>query len=462
VPAIHGCGDNSRGSLLRPTGVTTVTLRGRIDFGDGSHPQSIVLAARRQPGFVSANTIVRVVGTLTDPQWTIEISPRLTQMTPGIWIDTLRVPAGEMQWKFVTNDNWESPYDYASADGSRPDGLENDLGYSTNGSSPVVKASVSGAIAGQLLVCEVDETRSIPHYRITPIGEGPAAYSSTIDGGFVLPGLVPGDYVLEVRTPGQPPRRVNVVVGDQDTDAGIVSVGTSGATGAIHGTVVWDPAVFPEANAPYPPTTVQLYDGATFIGQVATGGATNTFEFGPLAPGSYRLVADAHLFATTSTDTIAVTTFARSETVTLPVDLSELPNQMDLAGDFYGGGWPSGPDAFQLQDSTRMDLSALGVWVYPNSNYPAITISAGLHYFKFVTDGSYDNPTDFGGDESVTLTAPLADATTRLVGGTGTAFKVNFPTAGQYRFVLDERRFTFHIQPIGSPALRADAQRRRR
>lgn len=446
-----GCSENSRRSVLRPTGVVTVTLRGRLDFGNGTYPQSLVLAARLVPGFTSSNTIIRVVGTHTNPQWQIPISPRLTQITPGVWIDTLRVPAGEMQWKFVTNDNWESPYDYASLDGSRTDGLENDLGYSTGSASPVLRATVSAATASQLLVCEVDETRPIPHYRITPLGQGPGALTSTSDGSFVIPGLVPGTYVLEVRTPGETPRYVNVEVGDLDTDAGVVVVGGSD-DGGIHGTLEWDPTLFPDlANPPYPPTTVQLFNGSTLVDQRLVGRATKEFDFGPLPPGTYRLVADAHLFFSTTSDTITVTDFVRNETVTLSYDFNESPGQIDLAGSF--NNWPSD---FPGEDSpTLLDQTALGVWVYPNSSYPAVTIPAGLQYFKFVTGGSFENPTDFGGDESITLTAPLTNAETRFVQGEGTAIKVNFTTPGQYRFRLDERRLTFTIEPLTHPALRS-------
>ena len=450
---LSACDKNALNPLLAPSGTPPVVpgngaITGKLEFGTGSYPATLVLVAAVKAGAAASQfTSIQAIGSFNEPAWSFASAPNLTQLAPKVWVDTLSLPAGSLEWKFGTNGDWNNNgADYASADPSRPDGLENDL-LPDPGGGTNLRATVSAASAG-LLLCTVDENPSLAHYRFEKIGSTSlATFSSTVDGRFTITGLANGTYNVLVRPAGQPPRTIANVVVTGSTDLGTISFGGGGNTGGIYGMVAFDPTTFPDLTSPpFPPAIVQLYQGAFLVATVTTSRTTPDFLFPGLAAGDYRVVVSSYFFVTAAVDPVTVgTTVDTLTTLTLTADFGKLASQIHVAGDFNG---------FTLADSTSMELTAELKWAYT----PSHPIAAGTYNMKFVTDGSFDNPTDYGGDESVTNTVPVTDQPTGLVSGFGTALHVQFAAAGNYKFTLDERRQTFSVEAVPAPRL---SQRRR-
>ncbi len=446
--ALMGCERNVPGALLLPTGEQpgSGVLAGTVDFGDGSHPATLVLVAR----VISCTSIfssIQVVGSPTG--FNIGQSPQLTPLAPCMWIDTVSVPAGHLEWKFITNGDFDTTPDYGSP-GAQTDGLEGTALLGAAGGDGNMIAEVPAGLAG-VLIASLDESPSPARYSFKKPGPGvQGVFTSTGDGSFAIEGLAAGTYNVLIRPPGRAPRTItNVGVGNGPSNLGTISFGGGSSTGSISGTIAFDPTTFPElASPPYPPVTVQLFSGPFLAGTVTTTRNDASFSFGALAAGSYRLVADARLFTATTRDTIEVAGAARIlAPITLPFEFTELSSQINLAGDFNGFAAPdAGSDTEMAQET------ALGLFVYPRSGVTPITIPAGTYNMKFVTDGSFDNPTDWGGDENVVLPVPITQTDTRLVSGLGSAIRIQIATTGQYRFLLDERRQTFTVEPITGPS----------
>ncbi len=449
--ALAACSRNPAETLLTRSGTPPVlpgngALTGQLDFGDGTHPATLVLVARVRPGIPTSEfSTIQVVGTPSG--FNIGASPALTQLAPGAWIDTLSLPAGALEWKFVTNGAFDNPPDYGKA-GSQEDGLENDADKGAPGPDGNLVATVPGALAGTLLCTLEEQTDNTAHYRFAKVASGlPAVFSSTSDGTFHVTSLAAGTYNVLIRAAHHPPQTIaNVVVGSGTTNIGTISFGSGGNTGGISGTVSFDDASYPDlATPPYPIATVDLYQGTFKLATAVTNAGDRGFGFGGLAAGSYTLHVTSHLFSAADAGPVTVATDnVDVGTVNLTLDPNRVSSQINLLGNF--NGFPGAP----FPDSTQMEQTALGVWTYPATGFAAQQIPAGIQNFKFVTDGAYDNPTDWGGDESVTLTVPLTNQPTSLVSGTGTAIHANFPATGAYVFTLDERRGTFSVQPAAT------------
>ncbi|OGF13022.1 MAG: hypothetical protein A2W00_11915 [Candidatus Eisenbacteria bacterium RBG_16_71_46] len=214
-------------------------------------------------------------------------------------------------------------------------------------------------------------------------------------------------------------------------------------SGAISVRLFYDPVRYPDLTLPpFPPTTVKLQLAGIALDSTTLDGSTNVVTFDSLQAGSYLMTSSAFLFFSASLGPIAVTdqlVDAGDDTLTL--NPAKVRSTVHLVGDF--NGFPS-----DFPDSISMEQNSVGVWTYPNIDYPAQTIQPGTYRLRFVTDFSYDNPTDYGGSEAVTYTVPVLNATTRLVSGPGTDLKIRVVTTGPYRFTLDERRQTFSVEPI--------------
>lgn len=216
-------------------------------------------------------------------------------------------------------------------------------------------------------------------------------------------------------------------------------VGTGGITAQLD----FDPAQFPDLAAPpYPPTLVRLYLDGSPVDSLMLDGSTRMVRFDALFGGTYAITSSAYLFFPSTLGPIPVVDrLVDAGNDTLQVNPSRIVSTVHLAADF--NGFP--PD---FPDSIAMVQNRLGLWSYPNLDYPAQTIAPGTYRLRFVTDFSFDNPTDYGGSETVTLTPPVRDAPTSLVSGSGTNLKIRIDTGGQYSFTLDERRQTFSVEPL--------------
>lgn len=104
----------------------------------------------------------------------------------------------------------------------------------------------------------------------------------------------------------------------------------------------------------------------------------------------------------------------------------------NLNPDLYG--------SFDLTRAPSMVNTENCVWVATLNG-----ITAGDHFFKFVTDGAFDSPPDYGSDEVCRLELT---GTIREVTGTGTAICITFPETGNYRFTLDEAALSYTIEQV--------------
>jgi len=214
-------------------------------------------------------------------------------------------------------------------------------------------------------------------------------------------------------------------------------------TGAITAQLDFDPVQFPDLVAPpFPPALVRLFRDGVVMDSVRLDGSTRVVRFDSLFAGTYVMTSSAYLFFSSSLGPIPVVDqLVDAGNDTLLVRPGGIASTVHLAADF--NGFPQ-----DFPDSIALVQNRLGVWSYPNLDYPAQTIPPGTYRIRFVTDFSFDNPTDYGGSEAVTYTAPVRDAPTSLVAGPGTNLLIRIETGGPYGFTLDERRQTFSVEPI--------------
>ncbi|TPW03539.1 MAG: hypothetical protein FD129_3026, partial [bacterium] len=311
---------------------------------------------------------------------------------------------GRLQWKFVTNRSFDNPPDYGSP-GTDLNGLEGAVVEGSPGDDGNLLADVS--TGGPYLV-GLDEQRL--RYSFLPYDDGPIATPDGTTGDFSVDKLRDGTYLLIIRGEGIVTRRISgiALVGGAGIDLGTINL--SLAEVSIRGAVG-----FQGNPSPAPPATVSLLAGSTseIIEQVTTDGA---FQFSGLANGTYRLQLEAEGYR----DSVQSVAYAGSVvdvgTIQLRAGCSSAFERIQIAGNIniplYGNF-----DLALAPDMTPVDGC---VWE------ATLTVaSAGDHFFKFVTDGNFDNPPDYGGNELCTT------------------------AEGNYTFRLDEENLTYEISPEG-------------
>jgi hypothetical protein len=510
------CGRNRAGTLLAPSGTAPgppaiAAITGVLDFGTaGPHPPVLILAARVRGTTSSSYSSMEMTGSFTSPQWTPggAGNPTLTQLAPKVWVDTLVVATGEMQWKFVANASWASAF-CSVLSGSDVDGLSGQTKFDAGGGKNLI-ADVASTDAG-ISVCTLDENDDPITYVIQKVGAGaPAVYSGT-DGSFTITGLVAGTYNLLFRVPGQTPFTINdVVVGNSMKDLGTIATTgqtyTVSASAGAHGLMVptGELTVARGASvhfslAPWPHYRVGdlLLDGVSVgtdtaytLGNV---GADHTFyasfAYNPATlPGGVHAVLafDPYALPITSPPYPPVTArlywgSERLDSVALSTDgdvlsLSDLDQagyRLVLTSPLYTAVEVPVTVGTGVADLGTLNLvfdfnllatsinvagdfngwsaSSLSAEMGGDLAWSVTTttpIAAGTHDFKFARYGSFVDQA-YGGDPSTTLTAPVTDHPTHLVSGGGSstnAIRVSFPTTANYTFTLDERRQVFSIQ----------------
>ncbi|MBI5170240.1 MAG: hypothetical protein HZA61_12190 [Candidatus Eisenbacteria bacterium] len=240
--------------------------------------------------------------------------------------------------------------------------------------------------------------------------------------------------------------------------------------GAISGSVSFDPAYPGLDVAPFPRVLAELHKykvggrgeqdsvGALVESRVL-GGASTDFSFTGVMPGTYIIQFRAdHAFRGVDRAPIFVELDpVRLSNIVLPAEIESLSIATYVVGTMPGF---SLDDAF-LNGTTSMTQDALGLWTYPDLLFGYTPIAAGTYRFKFVTDFSSTpgHLIGWGGDSTVTLTAPVTNAPVRYASGPAEDIKVTIPSTGNWSFTLDERRLTFSITP--APATAAIAARAR-
>jgi hypothetical protein len=218
------------------------------------------------------------------------------------------------------------------------------------------------------------------------------------------------------------------------------------ASGGVFGYVHYAPSQRPDlADAPYPPTTVALLRAAdsSVVRTQALATDSRAFAFSGVGGGHYLVRAGARGFDTTYVRVTVADSPQDAGDLTLPADPNAYSTFVGLIGTW--AGYDADSYFFNLFNSP-----SLGVWSYPSDFHgdAFVTVPAGTQRFMFVTDNSI--PGDFvgwGGDSSVTLTAPVVQHATTLGHGPAHEIKMTFPAAGDWTFVLDEARQTFSVTP---------------
>ncbi len=510
------CGRNRAAMLLAPSGTppgppAIAAITGLLDFGTPApHPPVLILVARVRGTTPSAYASMEMTGSFTTPAWTPggAGNPSFTQLAPKVWVDTLVVPSGRMEWKFVANASWASAF-CSVLSGSEVDGLAGGTKFDAGGGKNLI-ADVAATEAGNS-VCTLDENSDPISYVIQKVGAGaPAVYSGT-DGRFTITGLVAGTYNILFRVPGQTPFTMNgVVVGNSMKDLGTIS--TSGQTYVVHASAgpngvmvpVGDLVVSSGASLhfslePWPHYRVGdlLLDGASvgadtaytlsnitadhtfeafFAYNTATlpGGIRATLAFDPFTlpitappypPVTAKLYWGAErldsLLLSTGSDLLDLTDLDQAgyrlvltsplyTTVELPVTVGTGAvdlGTLNLTADFN----LLASSIHVAGDFNAWSVSALPAEIGGELAWSVTTttpIPAGVHDLKFARYGSFVDPA-YGGDPGTTLDVPVVNQPTRLVTGGGSAtsaIRVNFPATANYTFTLDERRQVFSIQ----------------
>jgi hypothetical protein len=292
----------------------------------------------------------------------------LQDPTGCIWTVSVSLNAGQVLFKFVTNDDFDTTQDY--------------------GGSETVTLSVPGG----------------PHPTQLVSGTGTAIKVNVATAG---------DYTITLNertltwtaVPGEPP-----------------------AGGGVAGTVSFANLV----AAPFPLARVTVYEGATPVDSVTTDPTTRAFEITGLDPGTYRVVASASCFAQVELPSVTVSNGTTNVGNLAMAEGASSFTTIDLVGGF--NLFTPGVDPM-VQTPTC-------VWTRDR------VLAPGVFNFKFLTDGVFDTPPDYGGDEGVAIDVPGGGAV-RPVSGPGTAITISVANAGTYRFVLDERvqRWTAELLP---------------
>lgn len=203
--------------------------------------------------------------------------------------------------------------------------------------------------------------------------------------------------------------------------------------GAIAGTVSFANLT----SAPYPLATVSVYSGSTAIDSTTTDPTTRAFSIGNLPAGTYRVLVRASCFTTLELPTVPV---AGSTTDVGEVSLSEGASAFTTI-DVVGGFNFFAPGADPMVESPPC------VWTRD------ITLPAAVFDIKFLTDGVYDTPPDYGDDTDAVIDIPGGGLVRPVTGGNNIRIAIANP--GTYRFVLDERLQRWSatlVTPAPSPA----------
>ena len=167
--------------------------------------------------------------------------------------------------------------------------------------------------------------------------------------------------------------------------------------------------------------TVTVYQDTTAIDSTTTDPTTRAFSIGDLTAGTYRVLVRASCFATLELPTVPV---AGSTTDLGDVSLAEGASAfttIDVVGGF--NGFAPGADPMVQSPSC--------VWTRD------ITLPAAVFDIKFLTDGLYDTPPDYGDDTDAVIDIPGGGLVRPVTGGNNIRIAIANP--GIYRFVLDER-----------------------
>jgi hypothetical protein len=227
--------------------------------------------------------------------------------------------------------------------------------------------------------------------------------------------------------------------------------------GSLSGYVFFDPLNTPDlTGGPFPPTQIQLFNGATLVATDSLQPFSRTYSFSNVPAGSYSIVVRSWAFLANSRGGLQVSDGpVDAGNLTLTVNPGAFSASIDLIGSMPNY------DIGQLGAGTTTFLqNTLGIWTLTDTDYllfPPPAIAAGTYRLKFVNSyaSTAGNLVGWGWSETDTLTAPVLAHPAVLGSGRATDIVVRFPTTGTYTFMLDERRQRFTIQLAPTAAARS-------
>lgn len=428
-----GCADNPATTRLLPPGgkggiVGTLTFQG---MANPPFPVAEVLAVQTDnPDCASDFGAIALLGTFNNFDTGQAADFLLDEVLPCLWVTEVQFPAGVIDFKFVTGTSaqtiaFDSPPDYGKlGPNTGLDPLEGAADAGAGG--PDGNLSVTIPKAGIWTVV-LNEATTPATYRIT---QDPLVIESDpADGTFEVIDIPAGSYDVSIEADGFLPvvRRGVAVQATRVTDLGTVSMEV--ASGALTGAVA-----FSDDPDPLPEATVSVLTAGT-AAVVQSQSTTGAFSFVGLETGTYDIRVTAPAYFESLLEDVSYVNGSNTDigTITMDPGCESQFTTIQIAGDF---------NQFNLSQAPFMTQGPGCVWS------DTLTLASGLFNMKFVTDGAFDSPRDYGGNESQTLNAP-GTFPTQLVSGTGTAIKFAIAAPGDYRFILDESRLQFSILPLG-------------
>jgi hypothetical protein len=446
---------------------------------------------RLRAGCVSAYDSIQVVGEMTNPVWTIKISPPMQQVEGCRWQAHVSVPAGAHKFKLVTNGVFDNPPDYGgdetrllnvdSTYAVRPvtgQGTALNMLFPFTGAYDfefneealtlrVSPGDIPGDLAG-IVVFEGVRSKPFPVALVRVLRSGVTVASdstSATDGSFLVARVDAGLYDVRLEPPlGAPTHRDTTLTGipiaGGATNLGQVYL--SRATGSLNGTAGFSDVVAP----PYPPAAVDLRLGGELAASLRTTAASPAFQTTGLKPGTYTVrvastgYVDSTFAATVGTGTTDI------GTITLPrLVCAAYPSitLMQLGGREFDQDANDLTFTWNLGDAPMMDHVDQCRW---EISVPCRYIPPVRKYrIKFLTNRSYGgDPPDFGGDDTSVIPpdslvgvveTPDPDISHTLV--------VRISDPGVYRFTLDLDALSFSFTRTGDlPAPRPRLARRSR
>lgn len=231
--------------------------------------------------------------------------------------------------------------------------------------------------------------------------------------------------------------------------------------GSVSGYVFFDPDHTPDlATAPFPPTEVKLYSGSTLVATDSLADTSRVFHFRNVPAGEYSVVVRSWAFLPRSRGGLHVFDGELDAgNLNLVIDPSIFSSSIDVIGSMPDYGL----DQLGMGTVTFLQ-NTLGIWTLSsvdNLFMPPPALPRGTYHFKFVNSyaSTTHNLIGWGWSAKDTLTAPVVSHAVRQCSGDSTDIVVKIPVAGQYRFMLDERRQRFTIQ-LESTAAARTARRR--
>ncbi len=295
----------------------------------------------------------------------------------------------------------------------------------------------TGFIRGS--VAFADSPSPTPSVDITVFATGTSTVADTLslttgETSYMFEDLIDGVYDLLFESDGYVSSLLPGVefIAGEETNVATVTLERSGGLAGSY--------TFDVAPDPVPAVTFEVREAGDSV-VIASGiadSATATFLVEGLNPGQYDVLVSARTFQDVVVE--GVTVFAGQTTPIGEVTLAGVPCESEFSaiqvlGEFNDWNLPGVPSMIQVESCVWVDTMVIG---------------HGCYLMKFVTDGGFDSPADYGtctGEDntcSVALSGDICSIT-----GFGTALgKLNFTESGTYEFRLDEGKLTYSITKI--------------